>query len=116
MIKSVLPLSLPIFAAIVVVLIVSPPGFAQEKIAGIGLSAAVWLIGYTLLRWAEDKNPQLLLGMLLGGMLFRIAVVLLSIYFVDKFTDFEQIRYVVSLLIFYLACEFALVFDYLLRK
>lgn len=116
MIKMVLPLSLPAAALVIIVLIVSPPGFAAAKMSGFGLAAALWIIGYGLLRWAEHQNERILLGVLLGGILFRMAVVLLSMFFVRKFTGLEMLPYVISLMVFYLACEFALVLDYALRR
>ena len=111
-----LPLSLPLFAALIIVLVVSPSGFAEVKMAGLTVSAALWIIGYALLRWAEKQNDRILLGVLLGGILFRMAIALLSMYFVRQFTGLELVPYVISLMIFYLACEFALVMDYTLRK
>ena len=115
-VKTILPLSLPTVAAVIIVLMVSPPGFAQVKMAGLTVSAALWIIGYALLRWAQKQNERILLGVLLGGILFRMAIALLSMYFVRQFTQLELIPYVISLMIFYLACEFALVMDFTLRK
>jgi len=116
MIKSILPLGLPFLAILIIIVVLNPAGFTGEKISGLSVSAGLWLIGYSLLRWAEDKNFRILLGILLGGILFRACIVILSILFVQKFTELVVIEYVISLMIFYLACEFALVFDYVLRK
>lgn len=107
---------LPLTAGLIIYFLVQAPGFTPEKIGGLIVSGGLWIIGYALLRWGENQNERILLGLLLGGILFRIAFVLLSIYFVRKFTDMETVSYVISLLIFYLACEFALVMDYALRR
>lgn len=87
-----------------------------EKTGGLAVSGGLWLIGYSLLRWSERQNQNVLLGVLIGGILFRIAFVLISIFFVRKLTDLELMPYVISLIIFYLACEFALIADYILRR
>lgn len=115
-VKTILPLGLPLLAVIIILIVVQPPGLSSEKISGAVISAGLWIIGYGLLRWGEGQNQRILLGMLIGGILFRIAFVLLSIYFVQKFTNLEIMTFVISLLIFYLACEFGLVVDYALRR
>ena len=116
MVKKVLPLGFPITAAFIILMVISPLGLTPEKIAGICVSGGLWLIGYALTRWGEGQSSNILLGIVIGGMLFRIAVAILSIVFVSKFTEMNLIRYVISLMIFYLACEFGLVLDYTLRK
>lgn len=115
-IKLFLPLLVPIFAVPVIYFIIQPPGITQEKLSGAGLSALLWIIGYILLRWAEKQNQRVLMGILLGGILFRMLIVILSMFFVRSFTQFDIMAYVVSLMLIYLACEFALVIDYTLRK
>lgn len=116
MIKKLLPLSLPVLAFLIIVSMVQPSGFASVKMIGFGVAAVLWIIGYSLLRWAEKQNERILLGVLLGGILFRMAVVLLSMFFVRRFTELEMLPYVISLMVLYIACEFALVLDYALRK
>jgi len=116
MIKKLLPLSLPVLAFAGIVTMVQPPGFASVKMSGFAVAAVLWIIGYGLLRWAEHQNERIVLGVTIGGILFRMAVVLLSMFFVRKFTELEMLPYVISLMVFYLACEFALVLDYALRK
>ncbi|MBL7191749.1 hypothetical protein ISS30_08635 [bacterium] len=91
-------------------------GISNEKIAGVGVSGGLWAVGYALIRWAERQNPRIILGIMLGGILFRIFTVIFSIYFVREFTSLELMPFVVTILIFYLACEFALVIDYTLRR
>ena len=116
MAKFLIPLLFPFLALLTVIFLLTPSGFTTEKVAGISVSGSVWALGYSLLRWGENKGFKILLGMLFGGILFRIAVVLLSIFFVQKFTELELFKYVISLLILYLAFEFALISDYLIRK
>jgi len=114
--KYYLPLLLPLAALLVVLLLQPPPGMNQCKWAGVGFSGGLWIVGYGLLRWAEKSNPRVLMGALVGGILFRMVMVLLSLFFVRAFTELDLIKYVISLMIFYLACEFALVLDYVIRK
>ena len=103
-------------ALAVIFLIVQPVGISQEKLVGVLITAGLWVLSYGLLRWAESQNERIMLGVLIGGMLFRIAFVLLAIFIVMRFTQWEAMPFVISLLIFYLACEFGLVVDYFLRR
>jgi len=116
MVKKILPLGIPLIALAIILLAVSPAGTTTEKIAGISVSAVLWIIGYSLTKWGEKQNSRILLGVVLGGMLFRIVFVILSIIFVKNFTDLEPWGYIIALMIFYFACEFGLVLDYALRK
>ena len=109
-------MGLPVIAAAIIFLALTPQGLTGEKIAGVSVSAGLWMIGYALTRWGEKQNSRVLLGIVLGGMLFRIIFVILSIIFVKSFTGLEPLKYVIALMIFYLACEFGLVLDYALRK
>ena len=86
------------------------------KWAGMGLAGGLWIIGYGILRWVEKRDPRVLLGALIGGILFRMVMVMLSLFFVREFTELDLTHYVISLMIFYLACEFALVWDYVIRR
>jgi len=115
-IKKLIPLLLPVMALAVILLAVQPIGISQEKLVGVLITAGLWVLSYGLLRWAEGQNERILLSVLIGGMLFRIVFVLLTIFIVMRFTQLEVTTFVISLLIFYLACEFGLVVDYFIRR
>jgi hypothetical protein len=114
-ISKLLPLLLPLLALVIIFLMVRPLGFCAEKLTGVGICGGIWVIGYVLLKWAEKQNERILMGVLVGGILFRIVFVLLSIYFVREFTHLDLMRFVISILIFYIACEFALIVNYALN-
>ncbi len=115
-VRIIIPLAFPLLAAVIIIIMVQPAGFAIEKMGGLGFAAALWIVGYALLRWAEKQNERILFGALIGGIFFRMVLVILSMFFVRSFTQMALMPYVVSLLIFYLACEFALVTDYAMRR
>jgi len=115
-IKALIPLILPLLAVAIIIFVVPPSGLTPEKIWGAALSAVLWALGYSSLRWGERQNQRVLLGILTGGILFRMLIVILSLFFVRSFTQLDLMSYVISLMVFYLACEFALVIDYALRR
>jgi hypothetical protein len=115
-IRTIIPISFPFIGFLIVCFVAVPVGLTTEKIAGMAISGGLWILGWILLKWGEKQNAQVFTGAVIGGMLFRIIMVLLSIFFMQKFTKLYLNLYVVSLLIFYFACEFALVIRYLISN
>ena len=111
MIKKLLPLLFLIIAAVIILLIVQPFGLDKEKLSGAAVSAVLWILGLFMLKWGRRQSPIIMLAVVLGGMLFRIFMALLAIFIVMKFTEWELMPFVISLIIFYFACEFALILN-----
>ena len=111
MIKKLFPLLFLIIAAVIILLIVQPFGLDKEKLSGAAVSAVLWILGLFMLKWGRRQSPIIMLAVVLGGMLFRIFMALLAIFIVMKFTEWELMPFVISLIIFYFACEFALILN-----
>jgi len=73
---------------------------------GLLVSAFMAATGFVALKWAIPRSQQVFTGVLLGGILFRIALVAGALVWVWKFSSLNGIAFTAALLGSYLIFQF----------
>lgn len=73
---------------------------------GFGISSFLMIIGFFALKFSLNKSAKIFLGTVIGGILFRLIIILLSGLYVHYFTQLEIIEFFISLLGYYLFFQF----------
>ncbi|MFZ5516690.1 MAG: hypothetical protein ACOY90_08635 [Candidatus Zhuqueibacterota bacterium] len=74
--------------------------------AGYGFSLFLFLFGFLSIHWAFKKPLKTLMGIVLGGMILRFALIGAAIFVILKFTEIDILIFIVFFFVFYLVYQF----------
>ena len=78
----------------------------ESVVWGAVVSSIVMTGGILSLRFTLNRSVNIFLGTLIGGILFRLLIILLSGFYILKFSDLNIKEYFISLLGYYFALQF----------
>ena len=78
----------------------------ESVVWGFIISSVLMIVGFLALKFTLNRPVKIFLGTVVGGIFFRLLIILLTGFYVHYFTELNLIEYFSSLLGYYLLFQF----------